>query len=243
MRSLPYHPSIASHAQHDEAIHPSKPPKTRPNFSLTPDQNVTITNAMSGEPMSTRLNHIVMYLVQSLGDHARRVNMPHSLCQLLTNRLIRLTHRLRTLIERGPLPPRPPRTTPRNPPKNTAPTHEYYPPTNFAWLLRLFPNSGVAVAHFQLKTLLDEPEAQSLIATHPTLARSIRPLCRMVGLKTPTCLKLPRKPRTKRAPPPTPQPPKPARKIWHPAPPPRPMTPAEAQLAARQFFNPREFYL
>ena len=199
---------------------------------------------MSGEPINTRLYHIVMYLVQSLGDHARRVNMPHSLCQLLTNRLIRLTHRLRILIERGPLPPRPKRTTPRATPANPKPsTIEYYPPTSFAWLLRLFPNSGVAVAHFQLKTLLDEPETQSLIAAHPTLARSLRPLCRMVGLKTPACLKLPRKPRTKRQSPPTPQPPKPARKIWHPAPPPRPMTPAEAQLAARQFFNPRDFYL
>ncbi len=196
---------------------------------------------MSGEPINTRLYHIVMYLVQSLGNGARRVNMPHSLCQLLTNRLIRLTHRLRILIERGPLPARPPRTTPRQTPANPKPsTIEYYPPTNFAWLLHLFPNSGVAVAHFQLKTLLDEPETQSLIATHPTLARSLRPLCRLVGLKPPACLKLPRKPRTKRAPQPTPQPP---RRIWHPAPPPRPMTPAEAQLAARQFFNPRDFYL
>ncbi len=199
---------------------------------------------MSGEPINTRLYHIVMYLVHTLGDHARRVNMPHSLCQLLTIHLIRLTHRLRILIERGPLPARPPRTTPRATPANPKPsTIEYYPPTSFAWLLRLFPNSGVAVAHFQLKTLLDEPETQSLIAAHPTLARSLRPLCRMVGLKTPACLKLPRKPRTKRQSPPTPQPPKPARKIWHPAPPPRPMTPAEAQLAARQFFNPRDFYL
>ncbi len=201
---------------------------------------------MSGEPINTRLYHIVMYLVQSLGDHARRVNMPHSLCQLLTHRLIRLTHRLRILIERGPIPARPPRASPRNPPANPKPsTIEYYPPTSFAWMLRLFPNTGVAVAHFQLKTLLDEPETQSLIATHPTLARSLRPLCRMVGLKTPDCLKLPSRPRTKR-PPPTPapeKPPKPPRRIWHPAPPPRPMTPFEAQLAARQFFNPREFYL
>ncbi len=198
---------------------------------------------MSGEPINTRLYHIVMYLVHTLGNGARRVNMPHSLCQLLTNRLVRLTHRLRILIERGPLPVRPPRATPRNPPANPKPNQEYYPPTSFAWLLHLFPNSGVAVAHFQLKTLLEEPETQSLIAAHPTLARSLRPLCRLVGLKTPTCLKLPRKPRTKRQPPPTPQPPKTPRKIWHPAPPPRPMTPAEAQLAARQFFNPRDFYL
>ncbi len=224
-----------------------KPPQNAPKFPLTPPPNVTITNTMSGEPINTRLYHIVMYLVQSLGDHARRVNMPHSLSQFLTNRLIRLTHRLRILIERGPLPPRPKRTTPRATPANPKPsTIEYYPPTNFAWLLHLFPNSGVAVAHFQLKTLLDEPETQSLIATHPTLARSLRPLCRMVGLKTPACLKLPKKPRIKRTPPPTPtpeKPQKPLRKIWHPAPPPRPMTPAEAQLAARQFFNPRDFYL
>ncbi len=204
---------------------------------------------MSGEPINTRLYHIVMYLVQSLGNGAQRVNMPHSLCQLLTNRLVSLTHRLRILIERGPLPTRPPRTTPRATPANPKPsTIEFHPPTNFAWLLHLFPNSGVAVAHFQLKTLLEEPETQSLIAAHPTLARSIRPLCRMVGLKTPACLKLPSRPRIKHAPPTpapekTPQPPKPPRRIWHPARPPRPMTPAEAQLAARQFFNPRDFYL
>ncbi len=202
---------------------------------------------MSGNSISNRITRIVANLAQSLNIFAPRVKMPVSLCQILSRRLTRLMDRLRVLIERGPVPPRQPRATPRNPPKNPKPSsqnQEFYPPTNFGWLAFMFPGTDISAVRSHLCILLDEPETQSLITSHPMLARSIRPLCHMLGINPPACLKLPKKPRLKRAPSftLTPAPKKPARNIWRLAPP-RVMTPAEAQLAARQFFNPRDFYL
>ncbi len=199
--------------------------------------------------ISQRLNWMLEHIMHELPFRARYLGMPHLFCNLVSARLMRLYHRLRHLIACGPLPARPPRpkrATPINP-KPAKPTNpdDYVLPTGFAWLRRVFPGSQVVLAYNQLRTLLDEPETQSLLTTHPTLARSIRPLCHMLGLKTPAYLKLPRRPRAKRAPP-TPQPdkkPKTPRKTWLAPPPPKPMTPWEAQLAARQFFNPRDFYL
>ncbi len=200
---------------------------------------------MSGLTISQRLTRIVANLAQSLNIFALRVKMPVSLCQILSRRLTRLMDRLRTLIERGPLPPRPARATPRTPPTNPPKqsTDELHPPSNFGWLAFMFPGSDISAMRSHLLILLDEPETQSLITGHPMLARSIRPLCHMLGIKPPPCLKLPSRPRIKRAPTftLTPPPKKPARNIWRPTPP-RVMTPAEAQLAARQFFNPRDFY-
>ena len=201
---------------------------------------------MSGLTISQRLTRIVAHLAQSLTLYAPRVKMPVSLCQTLSRRLTRLMDRLRTLIERGPLPPRPARAAPRNPPKNPKPdTTEFYPPTNFGWLSLMFPGTDISAKRSHLLILLDEPETQSLITGHPMLARSLRPLCHMLGIKPPACLKLPPRPRTKRAPSPTPPPPKPPktpRRIWRPAPP-LVMTPLQAQYAADRFLNPRRYYL
>ncbi len=200
---------------------------------------------MSGLTISQRLTRIVVTLATSLNIFAPRVKMPVSLCQSLYRRLIRLHTRLQVLIARGPMPVRPkpatPRTTHANPKQSTI---EFYPPTNFGWLFHMFPDTDIRAMRGHLLNLLDEPETQSLITSHPMLARSIRPLCHMLCIKPPACLKLPSRPRVKRDPQALKIPPKPAktpRRIWRPTPP-RVMTPFEAQLAARQFFNPRDFY-
>ena len=120
---------------------------------------------MSSQPtISQRLSRIVVSLSQSLTIFAPRVNMPFALCQSISRRLIRLHDRLRTLIERGPLPPRPKRATPLNPPKNPKPsTDELHPPSNFGWLSQLFPGSNITAKRSHLLILLDEAETQSLI--------------------------------------------------------------------------------
>ena len=213
-------------------------------FPLTFLPDVIITNSMSGLTISQRLSRIVVSLSQSLNIYAPRVNMPFALCQSISRRLIRLHDRLRVLIVRGPMPVRHKRATPRNPPTNPkTSTDELHPPNNFGWLAFMFPGSDISAKRSHLLILLDEPETQSLITSHPLLARSLRPLCHMLGIKPPACLKLPPRPRTKRAPSPTPPPPKPPktpRRIWRPAPP-KVMTPLQAQYAARQFLNPRDF--
>ncbi len=199
---------------------------------------------MSGHTISQRLIRIVGNLTQCLNLHAPRVAMPPSLCQSITHRLTRLMDRLRVLMARGPMPIRPARATPRNPPANPKPdTTELHPPTNFGWLSAMFPDTDIRAMRSHLVYLLAEPETQSLITSHPMLARSLRPLCHMLGIKPPACLKLPSRPRTKRAPsptPPRPKPPKTPRRIWRPAPP-VVMTPLQAQYAAHRFLNPRDF--
>ena len=200
------------------------------------------------QTISQRLNWMLEHIMHELPFRARYLGMPHLFCNLVSARLMRLYHRLRHLTARGPMPIRPPRTTPRatppNPPEPTNPD-DYVLPTGFAWLRRVFPGTQVVLAYNQLRTLLDEPETQALLTSDPTLARSIRALCRMLGLKPPAYLKLPRRPRAKRPPQP-PQaikPQKTPRKTWFAPPPPRPMTPWEAQLAADRFLNPRRYYL
>ena len=205
-----------------------------------------------------RLTGIILCLQQGLSNAAPRIKMPVSLHRLISRRLLRLQSRLRRLITRGPRPSRPPRATPRNTPQATVehpasprPVETCYPPSNFAWLLRMLPGTEVPCARSWLSILLDEAETQSLIATHPTLARSLRALCHMVGLKPPPCLKLPPRPRAKRAssaaskpartPARTPaKPPRTVRRIWRPAPP-VVLTPAQARLAFAQFLNPHHF--
>ena len=203
-------------------------------------------------PLPQRLTGVVLLLLGGLNMHARRINMPPAFCGFLAGRLSRLHRRLQFLLTRGPVAPRKPRETPghatnlapKTPPKPDAQNpHGFCLPTRFAWLLRMFPGTQVAVARAHLLNILEEPEAQSLIAAHPTLARSLRPLCHMVGLKTPACLARAPRPRRKRPPQPAPastQKPKPPRQSWFPAPLTQP-TPAQQRLALAKFLNPHLF--
>ncbi len=50
--------------------------------------------------------------------------------------------------------------------------------------------------HYELVELLEEPEAQTLVAAAPQLGSVLRPLCRMLKVKPPAWLQLPpRRPR------------------------------------------------
>jgi hypothetical protein len=73
-----------------------------------------------------------------------------------------------------------------------------------------------AIGHrAQLENLFSDPEMAALIAAAPApMARTLRPLCRMLGLAPPKILAPPQKPRPRRAapvaapePPPPPPPP------------------------------------
>jgi hypothetical protein len=49
--------------------------------------------------------------------------------------------------------------------------------------------------HFELDEMLEEPETETLLTTAPQLGRVLRPLCRMLKVKPPPYLRLPRRPR------------------------------------------------
>jgi hypothetical protein len=59
--------------------------------------------------------------------------------------------------------------------------------------------------HYELEELLEDPEMASLVAGAPRLGRELRPLCRMLAVKPPEWLRLPRRaPRRVEPPPPAP---------------------------------------
>jgi hypothetical protein len=95
-------------------------------------------------------------------------------------------------VEAGRLhPPRPAR--PAAPRRVSPPAPRL--PRGFAWVLRAVPASaGIAG---QLQNFLAEPDVVDLLAAAPQLARPLRPLCRMLGIRP-----LPPPHRTRPAPPP-----------------------------------------
>ena len=56
----------------------------------------------------------------------------------------------------------------------------------------------VTIRHFELKELLEDPAAATLVADAPQLGRTLRPLCVMLNVKPPPWLRLPRRPRPRR---------------------------------------------
>jgi hypothetical protein len=54
-------------------------------------------------------------------------------------------------------------------------------PRGNAWLLRLVPETAPVAA--QLRHLLTDPEMTALLAAAPKLRRTLRPLCRMLGIR------------------------------------------------------------
>jgi hypothetical protein len=53
----------------------------------------------------------------------------------------------------------------------------------------------VNVRRYELEEMLDDPETAALVAGAPRLGRVLRPLCRMLAVKPPNWLRLPRRAR------------------------------------------------
>jgi hypothetical protein len=149
--------------------------------------------------LSDRLALIIQGLCRALGAHAAKELSSAPLMHLAWVRLRRLSARFAVLaaaVRAGRLAParaarpgvgpRPARPLPEFPP-------EYILPRGFGWLLRLAPETaafGGQVEHF-----LADPELASLLAETPQAGRILRPLCRMLGIRPPPALRLPRRER------------------------------------------------
>ena len=70
-------------------------------------------------------------------------------------------------------------------------------PRAFAWLHRLLPVSAPPLAGEVQSLLWNYPETREFVAACPQAGRILRPLCRMVGLKPPEWLTLPKRGRKK----------------------------------------------
>ena len=123
-----------------------------------------------------------------------------AVCARLRHAVARVT-RLAAQVAAGTLPkprapgsPRPRAARPPAPPDPAKPPI----PGGFAWLLRLMDEPArhwVAGARGQLQHLLADPDMVSLIEAAPQMGRSLRPICRMLGLRPPPPLARPRRPR------------------------------------------------
>ena len=81
--------------------------------------------------------------------------------------------------------PRPAAAPPRRP---AAPYQRL--PRKKSWLLQLVPAAAFGASH--LRILLDDPATQALLTAAPQLGRTLRPLCRALGLEVPPPLQRPR---------------------------------------------------
>ncbi len=136
-----------------------------------------------------RFARIIDGLYQAVAARGAKGWLPLPLLLLLWSRLRRLSVRFARLAaqvqagtlrapRRRPATPRPPRPPPRRLPRG------------FAWLMRPVPEAASAAS--QLQYLLAEPEMTALIAAAPQAGRLLRPLCRMLGVRPPPSLVLPR---------------------------------------------------
>ena len=108
---------------------------------------------------------------------------------LICVRLQRMAGRVTRLAARaaaGTLAP--PRLRPARPRRAGAPHYQRLL-RRFGWLVRLVPAAAAGAS--QLQALLAEPEMTTLIAAAPQIGRTLRPLCRMLGVRSPPALRLP----------------------------------------------------
>jgi hypothetical protein len=127
------------------------------------------------------------------------------LIKLLWRRLRRMSRQFHSILARyhaGTLPkpgstpsrpakPRPARTPqPWNPEDGPTPQQQA---ARYGALLHL--TYGATIGYYDLSEMLADPETEHMVAEAPQLGRVLRPLCRMLALKPPPWLRLPRRAR------------------------------------------------
>jgi hypothetical protein len=78
------------------------------------------------------------------------------------------------------------------------PARWIYPSKPFGWVIHAI-SYFVWNEHHELVEMLDDPELEKMVAAAPQLGGELRPLCRMLAVKPPQWLVLPRRPRPSRA--------------------------------------------
>ncbi|MBV8095040.1 MAG: hypothetical protein JO110_17785 [Acetobacteraceae bacterium] len=138
--------------------------------------------------VSDRLALIVAELRVVLAAHMAKDRSAVAVLFLAWARLGRLASRFESLVAAVRARRLPPTPAPRGQAERDLelPRLEGLPPPRlpgrFGWLIRLVP--GAAVYGSQLQYLLADPEMAALLAGSPQAGHILRPLCRMLGIRT-----------------------------------------------------------
>ena len=126
------------------------------------------------------------------------------------NRLRRLVARFSALvaaIEAGRLSTPRRSLAPERQPPPLSPESQIQPqaqempvPKAYGWLLTLAPELNTRVGRAQIESLLADPALLAVLAQAPQAGRILRPLCHMLRIERPDCLRLPPRPRRPRPP-------------------------------------------
>ena len=132
------------------------------------------------------------------------------LIKLIWRRLRRMTRRFADILAHlraGTLAQPEPRTAsaPAATPRASGPRPQQ-PSQRLGWVIYAV-SWFIWNRHYELAEMLEDPETATLVADAPQLGGVLRPLCRMLKVKQPAWLRLPRKPRRRVAKPPPPPPP------------------------------------
>ena len=121
---------------------------------------------------------------------------PILLIKLLWRRFRHLKARFASIMARyhaGTLPA--PGNARRSParPRSASPPPPPVLPTHAGWVLEKI--NGTMIPGYELEKMVADPELAALVAEVPQLGRVLRPLCRMLAVKPPPWLRLPRRER------------------------------------------------
>ena len=191
-----------------------------------------MTTGTATQPLLDRFLHVRKTITMACGERCRM--LPNWLVTVMTWRIHAVCKPAVRLFQRliaGTYRPSKPRTRPQSAPRARLPVTvpELEDPY---WLIRLLPSImsarfTVGAARYDLEALIADPAMVALMQEVPTLARHIRPLCRMLHFDLPAHLRPKSKPRAAHLP--KQGPPKPAdapkRAYFRRAPPPPPPAP------------------
>jgi hypothetical protein len=155
-------------------------------------------NATPTAPLTDRFAWMIERFCKMIGNeaHARRVDGPVALAawtrfRLLGRRFVALVAAWQagTLRAVGPARPRPAAA------RIAGPRPLGLLPRGMNWFCRLFPDTAAPLSGTLLNLLHNDPRIAELAAATPRAGRILRPMCWMLGVKPPSYLQLPRRPR------------------------------------------------
>lgn len=185
--------------------------------------------------LADRFAAIIALLCRAVADHGPKQTGTASMLVQAWTRLRRLCARFTALaaaVEAGRFAAPRLRRKARRP---GAPSSAVRLPSRFGWLLDLAQHVDTRIARTQVEHWLADPAVTALVETAPQSGRILRPLCRMLAIEPPPALRLPKRVRVRRAPPPAaaaPAGPPPARPSWLSA-------PLSAPLPCLEHIHPR----